>query len=92
MKKYHLKNYMEEVVSEILEEIIGELQCCKCEQCKLDIIALALNNLPPRYVVTQKGEVYAKISGLRQQFEVDAITAITNAANTIAKNPRHEVK
>ena len=45
----------------------------------MDIASKALNDLPPHYVVTEKGEVYSKINALRQQFEVDVISAITKA-------------
>lgn len=88
--EYNLKNYMEEVVEDTLRDVIDDLGICTCEQCKLDITALALNNLPPKYVVTTRGEVYSKVSTLQQQFEVDAISAIALAADTIKKNPRHE--
>lgn len=88
-EEYNLKNYMEEVVEETLSDVIDDLGICTCKQCRLDVMALALNNLPPKYVVTEKGEIYSKLNMLQQQFEVDAIAAIATAADTIKKNPRH---
>ena len=89
-----MKNYMEEVVEntydEIIEELVNDIGVCKCKQCRLDVIALALNKLPPNYVVSTKGEMFSKINALKQQFCVDAIAALTNAAKIIAANPRHE--
>ncbi|WHH59653.1 late competence development ComFB family protein [Petroclostridium sp. X23] len=86
----HLKNYMEEVVFNMMEGILKDINCCTCDKCLMDIAALALNDLPPKYVVTDQGEVYLKINALQQQFEVDATTAIIKAAVLVKRNPRHE--
>lgn len=41
------RNYMEELTAENAEEVLAKYKdICKCQRCKLDIIALALNNLP----------------------------------------------
>lgn len=84
-----LKNYMEEVVFRSFDDFTSGMEFCRCEKCKLDIIAIALNNLPAKYVVTDKGELYAKVDNLRGQFEADIITAITKAAMIVGKNPKH---
>ncbi|HOQ37703.1 MAG TPA: late competence development ComFB family protein [Acetivibrio sp.] len=83
------KNYMEEVVYSILKEIINDIDVCDCEKCMMDVAAIALNNLPPKYIVTEKGELYSKVNALRQQFEVDVISSLTKAAEVVKKNPRH---
>ncbi len=86
---YKLKNYMEDVVKIILNEIIYNINVCDCEKCRMDIAAIALNKLPHRYIVSEKGELYSKINTLRQQFEVDIVSAITHAAMQVSSNPRH---
>lgn len=88
---YRLKNYMEELVINKTEEILRLMSICKCEKCKLDITALALNSLPAKYVVTDQGELYTKVKELEQQFEVDVETAIIKAAIFVGKNPKHNV-
>ena len=85
----HIKNYMEEIVLNLMDEILKDINTCTCERCKLDIAALALNDLPPKYIVTDKGELYSKINALRQQFEVDVISAVTKAAVLVKRNPSH---
>ena len=49
-----------------------------CEQCRLDIAAIALNSLS-RYVVTPKGASYARADLLEMQKYVDVIGAVTKA-------------
>jgi len=48
--------------------------------------------VPPKYVVTEEGEVYMKVNELRNQFEVDVTTAIINAANIVKNNPKHAIE
>lgn len=85
-----LKNYMEEIVFNLMEDILKDIKMCNCEKCVMDISAIALNDLPPKYIVTEKGELYSKINALQQQFEVDVIAAITKAAVIVKRRPRHE--
>ena len=87
----NFKNYTEIMVDEVLEDILKtEKNICTCEACILDIKAIALNNLPARYVVTEKGEVYKKLDSLNQQMRVDIYKALTKAINQVKKNPRHK--
>jgi len=90
IENMNIKNYMEEVVYMLLDDILKDLNVCKCDKCKMDIAAMALNQLPARYIVTEKGELYSKINALRQQFEVDVISAITKAAVLVKRSPRHD--
>ncbi len=85
-----IKNYMEEIVFSTMKEVLSDINVCKCDKCLMDISAIALNDLPPKYIVTEKGELYSRINSLRQQFEVDVISAITKAAVLVKRSPRHE--
>jgi competence protein ComFB len=87
---HEIKNYMEICVTDMLDSVLKEINGCKCENCKYDIIAITLNSLPSKYVVTKRGQFYTKLQALQQQFDVDIISAITKAAVLVAKNPRHE--
>ena len=40
----------------MLDSTLDRFNCCKCDKCKKDIAALALNRLKPRYVVMKEGE------------------------------------
>ncbi len=85
-----LINYMETIVFNKLDVLLkNQEDICKCEQCRLDIAALALNVLPPRYVVTDKGKIYARIDTLETQFEIDVLLAIEKAIQLVRQNPRH---
>lgn len=85
-----INNYMENIVLDMVDTVINRLEVCGCAKCRLDIIALSLNSLEPKYVVTQNGMLYTKLNLLRQQFEVDALSAIVKAALKVKECPRHE--
>ncbi len=65
-------NYLENEVDILLNDLLKNYSdVCQCEHCLTDIKAIALNNLKPHYVVTQKGELFTKLTELELQFEVD---------------------
>lgn len=83
------KNIMEELVEEEFDRAADTLNCCHCEACRNDIIAYALNQLPPKYVATHTGEVYSKTFALRNQHYVDIMAALAKGVNLVRENPRH---
>ncbi|NLY67720.1 MAG: late competence development ComFB family protein [Tissierellia bacterium] len=86
-----LKNLMEGQVLHVLDRILKDRNdVCKCDKCRLDIAAIALNNLKPKYVVTEKGRVYAKLAALNYQNEANIIVEITKAIKIVGENPRHD--
>lgn len=84
-----LHNLMEDSVLHAATELMSKENMCTCEQCRLDIAAIALNSLPPRYVVTSKGASYARADLLEMQKYVDIIGAITKAIKLVKEHPRH---
>ena len=87
MRKY--ENIMEAIVEEELAVMAPELECCTCEQCRNDMAAWALNQLPPKYVVTQAGSAISKADTMRIQHLTDVRTALVQAAQMVKEHPRH---
>ncbi|MCL2165122.1 MAG: late competence development ComFB family protein [Oscillospiraceae bacterium] len=87
-----LKNHMEDVVFTQMDSILSDMNMCTCEKCKLDIAAIALNNLPPKYVVTERGVLFSKLETLQQQYEISITAAIIRAALLVKKTPWHELQ
>lgn len=88
-----LKNYMEGAVAETLREILDkEKAICSCQRCWLDMMALALNSLPPKYIVRRTGYIYAKSNELTTQFRVDILVAVMKAKEMVSSTPRHDTK
>jgi competence protein ComFB len=90
MSAYNLRNYMEDVVGRLADKYMAEAGACRCEKCRLDVMALALNELPPSYVVTPRGEIFAAIDASYLQKQVDAEVAVLNAVRMVKASPKHE--
>ena len=88
-QKYIFVNVAEEIVRSKVPAIMEESNMCTCERCTNDVVALALNKIPPRYVVTRKGKLYARINACLPQYQADLLEAIVNACNTVKTNTRH---
>ncbi|MFP4662561.1 MAG: late competence development ComFB family protein [Halanaerobiales bacterium] len=87
-----LTNYTERIVIETMEEVLGEdkfSNTCTCKRCLLDIATYSLNRLPAKYISSHEGEVRTKIQDFEGQLQVDAITIVTKAIETVSKSPRH---
>lgn len=85
-----LFNIMEKAVIDMIDDSIASLGCCTCEHCKLDMTAYVLNHVQPKYVVTEQGELFSKVSNLYPEVTVNLLTEITKAAEIVSKNPHHE--
>lgn len=92
-KNIHLRNYTEVVVNEVIEKLWIDLkEICKCQRCRLDTKAIALNNLPNQYTVTERGETYAKINSFRNQVYVDVMREVIKAINIVNNNYSHPLE
>lgn len=87
MDKYY--NIMEKLVEDKLDELWNTLDTCKCEKCRNDIIALTLNQVGAKYVVTHEGELYAKLCTLSNEYGLEVLKAIAKSIRTVAENPNH---
>jgi len=85
-----LKNYLELVVKDAVERELASIdeEWAKDERCKLDIMALVLNRLPARYIVTDKGRIMTKIKETEVQFQADILRELVKAIKIVTKNPR----
>jgi len=89
-----LKNYNEEIIDHLISKILSEYNdICKCEKCILDIKAIALNSMIPKYLVTNKGELFTKLNTeFNTQEIIDTTKAITQAIELVRCNPQHNFK
>jgi len=88
-----LVNVTELLLFEMLDNTLKRIEgFCGCERCRMDVAAVALNNLPANYVVTGEGEVKKRVAGLEMQMRIDIAQAIIRAAEIVTKRPHHSRK
>jgi competence protein ComFB len=86
-EKVVLYNITEKLVLEKLDVVLDSMTCCKCDRCKMDIVAMALNNLEPQYVVKTKGMIEDK--DIESEISQGITSAVLKAALAVRKRPRH---
>lgn len=79
-------NVMEGIVLNKLDSVLSRFQCCRCDRCKKDIVAMALNKLPPKYMVLSSGQVPPDIDA---QTNAQVVTAMIQATIRVRAKPRH---
>lgn len=88
-----LVNVTEFVVNGLVNDFMTKEKMCMCDQCRLDVIALTLNNMPPKYVVTGAGkamEAFRLQGQLQNRMEI--YQAMLQAAQLVKERPRHNHK
>ena len=87
-----VRNIMENMVEDKLEQLLPELNCCTCDICKTDILCYALNRLKPKYVSTEQGELLSKVDSISVTYGAAILTELAAGAEIVRKNPHHKVR
>ena len=90
MQHLPFKHYMEDAGARMLNRLAPQYpDICMCERCRTDMMMIALNNLPPRYVSTHKGNVLQRAEGMEIQYEVEVLTETVRAMQIVDGQPHH---
>ena len=90
MRHLPFKNYMEDAVDHMLDRLAPQYDhICMCERCRTDMMMIALNNLPPRYVSTHKGAVMRRVEGMEMSYDVEVLTETLRAMQIVGGQPHH---
>lgn len=82
-----LINLMEETVFKKIDKLWGDTDYCKCDRCRMDIAAYALNRLPPQYVQSLKGRVLYRFEESRRQSDIVVTVTVGKAIAIVGKSP-----
>ena len=86
VKNLVLVNLVEQLVADRLDGAFDKFNCCRCDKCRRDVAALALNALPPQYVVAEPED----IPRLLEQAPAKEIpSALVKAILQIKNTPKH---
>ncbi|MGI5901378.1 MAG: late competence development ComFB family protein [Desulfitobacteriia bacterium] len=89
---YELKNFSEVQTRRALDEYLASNEIpCKCERCQADIMAWALNRLPPRYFVSLKGEVITCFEAQMIPDKARVLAEIVAAVQIVSTHPSHPI-
>jgi len=75
------------VIAELEAQLKERPEVCRCQDCVLDMVALALNRTKPVYRVTLLGTIYARAED--EELRDEIATAVQSAVGKIHENPSH---
>lgn len=85
-----LVNLMEETVLKKIDQLWELTDYCKCDNCRIDVAAYALNRLPAKYVHSTAGAVIHKFESTTTQTDAEITSVVFNAIQKIGENCHHE--
>lgn len=83
-------NVMQVLVEEKAPKYVRLFGLCDCPRCLEDVKALALNHLPPKYVVMSQGEMIPKLTFYEGQFSSDITAQLLQACKSVMQRPHHD--
>lgn len=83
-------NVMQLLVEESAEKYMKMFGVCDCPRCRADVRAIALNNLPPKYVVMKPEDHIPRITLYEQQSAAEVTAHLLRACSQVAESPRHD--
>jgi competence protein ComFB len=82
-------NLVKLLAEEFLPSVMEKLSIPDTQENREDILALALNSVPTKYVTTEQGKQYAQLVEVyRLQYETDVTSALTKAGLKVLQRPR----
>lgn len=88
-KTYIYLDVMKEVVEDRLMEYMNRFDVCTCERCVLDVKALTLSNLSPKFIVVEKNTSRPLLSFYKSKYSAELMTELTKACLAVLDHPRH---
>ncbi len=83
-------NIMRALVEAKTDKYIKMFGLCTCPRCRIDVIALALTNLPAKYVVAEREDAMVPLlSVYESRYNAAVVTQVINACKQVMESPRH---
>lgn len=83
-------NVVEIIARENIADMMVRMDMCTCSKCACDVLALALNSLPTKYVTSHAGKQYIQLDAYKKQLETDVEIALMKACFTVKAAPNHD--
>lgn len=86
---YRYVNIMEEGVKDRCLEFMTKLALCTCDRCQKDVTALALTNLPAKYIVADTAAISPLMNYYKNKYSAHIMTELAKACFAVHSQPRH---
>ena len=84
-----LHNVMQDLCEEKVDKYIQMFDVCTCPRCRKDVVALALNHLPAKYVVVEPCELMMRMDMYQNRYNCELTAQLMRACQIVKKTPHH---
>jgi competence protein ComFB len=93
---YNFEFLVNEAEKLVLRELERQLEgypapVCNCNDCVVDMAAMALNTVKPIYRVSLLGTLYASRAMEEESYAASIKEAVSNSIERVRENPGHEI-
>lgn len=82
-------NVIQALVEDKVDKYIKNFKMCDCHRCRTDVIALALTNLPSKYIVVPEHESVPMLSIYESRYSAAVTAQLIAACQKVSEHPRH---
>ena len=82
-------NLTQALVEDKAEKLMKQFGMCTCNRCKVDVTAIALSNLPAKYVAMQNRDILPLLSMYEERYSAAVTVQVMNACRMVRKRPHH---
>jgi putative phosphotransacetylase len=80
-------NVMELLVEESIDDLIQQRDCCDCDLCRANVLAISLNGLAPRYI-SDMDVLIDQLDLYREEFGAMVLERVSKAIDQVKKYPK----
>lgn len=91
ISRYQPYNIMELVVNHEIDNIIADRGGCFCQECRANMFALAMNELPPRYV-TDERLILTFVERYRTEYAELVRHTLEHSVDTVREHPKRKCR
>ncbi|MDR2110487.1 MAG: late competence development ComFB family protein [Spirochaetaceae bacterium] len=93
--KYNFHDVINEAEKMVIDELERQLESydqelCRCNDCVMDMAAMALNAVKPLYRVSLLGTLYASQAMNEEAYAQSVRDAVSRSIERVRRNPSHD--
>ena len=82
-------NLTQALVEDKADKLMRQFGMCTCNRCRVDVTAIALSNLPAKYVAMQNRDILPLLSMYEEKYSAAVTVQVMNACRMVMKRPHH---
>ena len=82
-------NLTQALVEDKADKLMKQFGMCTCNRCRVDVTAIALSNLPAKYVAMQNRDILPLLSMYEERYSAAVTVQVMRACRMVMERPHH---